>query len=71
MKKGAHGRPGGLSKCVVEAGCYFFAAIMSFSHFFIELVLAAPASGLPFLSTALASQAAPPAALSHFFMKLV
>jgi hypothetical protein len=38
----------------------------SLSHFFIKLVFAAPASGLPFLSIALGSQAS----FVHFVMKL-
>jgi hypothetical protein len=41
-------------------------AYASLSHFFMKLVLAAPASGLPFLSTAFGSQAF----FVHFVMKL-
>ncbi len=50
------------------------AAAASFSHFLMKLFLAAPARALPFLSTALAAQAAAapsaPAPFSHFLMKL-
>src|SRR6187455_309252 len=45
----------------------YLAAEASATHFFVKLVLAAPAS---FFSAALASQLAV-ASLSHFFMKLV
>jgi uncharacterized membrane protein len=48
-------------------------ALASFSHFLMKLFLAAPASGLPFLSMALAAQAGAAAALvsfSHFLMEL-
>src|SRR4051812_18259942 len=48
-------------------------ALASASHFFMKLDLAAPASGLPFLSIAFDAQAGAAAALlsfSHFFMKL-
>jgi hypothetical protein len=47
--------------------------LASFSHFLMKLFLAAPASGLPFLSMALAAQAGAAAALvsfSHFLMEL-
>jgi hypothetical protein len=53
-----------------EADAYFWASVV---HFFMYEVLAAPASGLPFLSMAFCSHAAvaesPPA--SHFFMNEV